>query len=149
MPTITQTPVKAYAHCLNARCPGYEQVEVDAVQETAAYTFGEMGGDGVFAQFVQNSIVEHKFADPEKAPCPGCGSPREVSREPREVYAAQSGHDPMGLLAMDPFDAQKQAQVAQASAAFVKSDEEIEVEIRERLRREQIEARIRAEMAGD
>lgn len=146
MPAVTTTPIKAYAHCRNALCSGYQQVEVDGLKEVAAYTYGEMGGDDIFYSFVQNSIVEYKFADPEDAPCPGCGEPREVTGDPRPSYQALSGHDPMGLLGMPKFDAARQNQVVATAGSLTESDEEIELRLRAKLREEQIEAKLRAEM---
>lgn len=98
MPSVTETPVKGYAHCRNARCGGYQQQEVDAVREEKAYTFGDGGGDGVFTHMIERSMVSFLFADPGEAPCPSCGEPREVSGEPRPSYQPLSGHDPMFLV---------------------------------------------------
>lgn len=98
MPTVTPTQVKAYAHCPDALCSGYHQEEIDAIREETAWTYAENGGDGIFAPFVERSIVSFKFADPEDAACHSCGRAREVSGEPRPVYQALSGYDPMFLV---------------------------------------------------
>lgn len=97
MPTVTETPVKGYAHCRNARCPGYQQQEVDAVREEKSFTFGDGGGDGVFTHMVERSMVAFLFADPGEASCPSCGEAREVTGDPRPSYQPLSGHDPMFL----------------------------------------------------
>lgn len=97
MATVTETPVKGYAHCRNARCPGYQQEEVDAVREEKAFTYGDGGGDGVFMHMVERSMVSFLFANPDDAPCPSCKEPREMSGEPRPSYQPLSGHDPMFL----------------------------------------------------
>lgn len=104
MPTVTETPVKGYAHCRNARCPGYQQEEIDAVREEKSFTFGDGGGDGVFTHMIERSMVAFLFANPEDAPCPSCREPREVSGDPRPSYQPLSGHDPMGLLQFGGFD---------------------------------------------
>lgn len=145
MPNFTLTPVKAYAHCRHALCSGYEQVEVDGLREVAAYTYGEMGGDDIFTQFVQNSIVEFRFADADDAPCPSCGQPREVTGESRPSYAAMSGHDQNGLLNLPKFDAAKQAQRVEHIARS-ESDEEMEVRLRQQIKEERMMAKLRGEL---
>lgn len=104
MPTVTETPVKGYAFCRNARCSGYQEEEVDALREETAYTYGDNGGDGVFVGMVERSMVTFRFADPERAPCRSCKQPREVSGSPRPSYQPLSGHNPMGLLEFGGFD---------------------------------------------
>lgn len=143
MPTVTATPVKAYAHCRDARCPGYNQQEVDAVREEASYTFGELGGDGVFTHMQERSSVEWKFADVEDAPCPVCSELREVTGSHRPSYQPLSGHDPLGLLSAPKFDAAAAAVPAEIRG---ESDGEIEARLRVKLKEEAIEARLRAEL---
>ena len=145
MPTITTQDVQAFAHCRSARCPGYQQQEVPAVREESSQTFGENGGDGVFTHMTERSMVEYQFADQEDVPCPVCSAPREVTGDPRPQYQPLSGHDPLGLLAVPRFDAGKQAERA-ARVGVSESDEEIEARITQKIREEQIEARLRAEM---
>ncbi len=105
MPQVAETPVEAYAHCRNARCPGYDQERIDGIREETSYTFGERGGDGAFTHMIQDSGVEFKAADVADLPCPGCGAAREVTGTPRPSYQNESGHDPMGLLAALPLGA--------------------------------------------
>lgn len=142
MPTIVAVAVQGYAHCRDARCGGYAQQAVDAIREEASYTFGENGGDGVFTHMVESSRVEYRFADDTDAPCPACMQPREVTGEPRPQYVNESGHDPLGLLALPKFDTEA------APASRGETDEEIEMRLRAKLREEVIEARLRAEMEG-
>lgn len=98
MPILTDTPVKAYAFCTDARCDGYTQQEVDAIKVETAFTFGENGGDGVFVNFVERSTIAHRFVNDDDVPCPACGHPREVTGDPRPSYQPISGHDPLGLV---------------------------------------------------
>jgi hypothetical protein len=144
MPTITGVPVRAYAHCRDARCPGYQQEEVDAVREETAFTFGEGDrlGAGVLQNTVEKSLVEYRFADPDAAPCRVCGVPREVTGDPRKQYVNESGFDPMGLLSMPKFDEQAPASVVG------ESDEEMEARLRREILEEQMRERLRGEMAG-
>lgn len=141
MPTVVATEVKGFAHCRDARCPGYQQQEVDAVREESSQTFGENGGDGPFLHMIERSSVEFRFKDSDDVPCPVCSQPREVSETPRPQYQPLSGHDPMGLLSVAPFDPGKVPEV-------VESDEAVEARVRQRLKEEQIEARLRKEMEG-
>lgn len=104
MPIVTEDPTRAYAHCRNARCPGYAQEEINAVREETAFTFGDLGGDGVFTHMTERSTVGFRFADPVDGPCPGCGEVREVTGDPRPTYQPLSGKDPMGLLHAQPYN---------------------------------------------
>lgn len=144
MPTITATPTKAYAHCRDARCPGYHQEAVDAVHEEAFYTFGENGGDGIFAHMTESSRVEYRFADETDVPCPVCTQPREITGTPRPQYVNESGHDPLGLLGMPKFNA------SESAPAHVRgeTDEEMEARLRAEIREEQMRERLRTEMTG-
>lgn len=109
MPTITQEAVTAYAHCVQPRCQGYQQQEVEAVREEAGFTYAERGGD---LPGTEASFVSLRFADDDKAPCPHCGGHRDLSLTARRQYPAVSGFDPNGLLDIQPYDPGKQAQVA-------------------------------------
>jgi hypothetical protein len=109
MPTVSEAPARAYAHCRNARCPGYQQQEVAAVREEVGFTYRELNGnkgapdpyDGLF----ERSSVRFRFEDESEAGCPVCGETREVTGEPRPSYQPLSGHDPLGLLQFGGFDA--------------------------------------------
>jgi hypothetical protein len=56
---MRRTPVlvRAFAHCIQVRCPGYAQEEVDAVRTETEYTYADGGGDqqGVWANAVERS----------------------------------------------------------------------------------------------
>lgn len=144
MATFTQAPVLAYAHCRDARCPGYAQQQIDAIREEASYTFGDGDrlGAGVLQNTVERSHVEYHAADDADVPCPACGAQREVTGTPRPQYVNESGHDPMGLLALQPDQAG--GPVMQYAAG--ETDEEMETRLRGEIREEQMRARLRAEM---
>jgi hypothetical protein len=149
LPTITQQDVRAYAHCRNARCPGYAQQEIAAVREESSQTFGENGGDGVFTHMPERSVVEYRFADPEDVPCPVCSAPREVTGDPRPQYQPLSGHDPLGLLQVPRFDAGKQAERVEHIETGQESELELEARIRRQLLAERLEAKLRAEIEAE
>jgi hypothetical protein len=95
MPTITEKPVEAYAHCNNALCPGYGQEKVKAVEEVTEWTFVDNGGD---IPGVERSRSLLKFASDDDISCGTCGRERELSKDPRRNYENLSGFDPMGLI---------------------------------------------------
>jgi hypothetical protein len=142
MPTVVPTPIQGYAHCRDARCPGYAQEAVPAVREEASYTFGENGGDGIFTHMIESSRVEYVFADAGDAPCPVCSVAREVTAEPRPQYINESGHDPMGLLGLPKFNA------SEVPAAVGESDDAMEARLRREIAEERMRERLRAEMTG-
>jgi hypothetical protein len=146
MPTITGTPVKAFAHCRDARCPGYQQEEIDAVREETSFTFGDGDrlGAGVLQNTVEKSHVEYRAASAGDAPCRVCGVPREVTGERRKQYVNESGFDPMGLLSMPKFD----EAAAPPAAVLGESDAEMEDRLRREIREEQMRERLRQEMSG-
>jgi hypothetical protein len=150
MATFTQAPVLAYAHCRDARCPGYAQQQIDAIREEASYTFGDGDrlGAGVLQNTIERSHVEYHAADDADVPCPACGASREVTGTPRPQYVNESGHDPMGLLALQPD--QPGGPVDPLTQYYgpthVETDEEMETRLRGEIREEQMRARLRAEM---
>ncbi len=121
MPSVTETPQRAWAHCRDARCPGYNQEEIDAVHEETSFTFGEGGGDGIFAGMEERSMVEFKAVDPEDVPCPACGVAREVTGQARPSYRNESGHDPLGLLGGPKFNAAVKNTEADAQTAALQA----------------------------
>jgi hypothetical protein len=121
MPSVTETPQKAYAHCRDARCPGYNQEEIDAVHEETFFTFGDGGGDGVFASMTERSMVEFKAVNAEDVPCPACGVAREVTGQARPSYRNESGHDPMGLIGGPKFNAAVKHTEADAQTAALQA----------------------------
>lgn len=120
MPRVTEQPVRAFAHCVNPRCPGYAQAEVDALERTTAFTYAERGGD---MPGVETSTVNLAFADESDCACPHCGANRDLSDKPRVRYQNLSGHAQDGLLHMQgvpahaaPDVASLQAQIAELQA---------------------------------
>lgn len=104
MPLVTETPVRAFAHCVVPRCPGAYEAEVDALRVETAFAFTENGGD---IPGIERSNVVAQFADEADATCEHCGGHRDVSLTPRPQYQRLSGHDPMGLLGMPQYDPNK------------------------------------------
>lgn len=100
MPTPVETPVRAYAHCTNSRCPGNAQQPVDAVMVETFYSFQDTGGDGMFAH-PERSTTRLRFADDEESKCEQCGANRDLSAEPR-MQLDDSGYDRMALLDIEP-----------------------------------------------
>lgn len=96
----TETPVKAYAHCVNSRCPGNAQVEVAAVQTETIYSFQDTGGDGMFAH-PERTIIRFRFEDGDESRCEHCGANRDLSETPR-LQLDDSGYDRMALLDIEP-----------------------------------------------
>lgn len=94
MPTVTQTPVEAFAHCPNAQCLGYQQQPVQGVRTTTAWTYLDHGGD---MPGLESSSDQVWFADEAHVPCSHCEQPRAISEQKRPEYPNISGHDPMGL----------------------------------------------------
>lgn len=146
MPLVIEAPVRGYAHCRDARCPGYAQEEVDAVREESSFTFGELGGDGVFTHLIERSTIVYRLADDEQRACPVCSQPREVTGSHRPQYQPLSGHDPMGLLTVPKFDAGKQHEMPPGLRG--ETDEEMEARLRREIAEERMRDRIRKEMEG-
>lgn len=137
MPTITQEKVSAYAHCVQPRCRGYQQEEVEALREEAAFSYAERGGD---LPGTEASFVSFRFADDDNAPCPHCRGHRDLSPTPRRQYPSVSGFDPNGLLDIQPYDPAKQQEILQSPVA---DDERKEFEQeRQSFRDEMIAARL-------
>jgi hypothetical protein len=97
---VTEAPVKAYAHCVNSRCPGNHQVEVAAVAVETIYSFQDTGGDGTFAH-PERSNTRLRFADPGEDRCEHCGKNRDLSENPR-MQLDDSGYDRNALLDIEP-----------------------------------------------
>lgn len=100
MPASTETPVKAYAHCVNSRCPGNAQVPIDAVVTDMAWAYSEQGGDGMFGH-PERTARYLRFADPEQSKCEHCGGNRDLSDTPR-IQLDDSGYDRGALLDIEP-----------------------------------------------
>jgi hypothetical protein len=126
VPQVTATPATVYLHCRDARCSGYNQQEVAGYREESVQTFGENGGDGIFTNFPERSIVSfHAAGEKDElagiVACPGCGQSREVSGDPRPQYQAMSGHDPMGLVGGIQFSPNQVSTVQDAELAELKA----------------------------
>lgn len=91
MPTITEAPIRAFAHCSDVECPGSAQQQVDGVSRIVAETIGERGGDGPFVGVVEKSTFYVQFADPDDAVCPECEGPREITDQERPNYGRAFG----------------------------------------------------------
>lgn len=133
MPTVTDTSQVVWAHCRNARCPGYTQEEIQGFREEHVQTFGENGGDGIFMPMTERSMVSFRAESQEDVPCHACGQPRDVTGEPRPAYQPISGHDPLGLiggLAFDPqrVNTEQDAQIAELQATVARLAALVEVE---------------------
>jgi hypothetical protein len=102
--TIGRTPTVAYAHCGNVACPGHPldaqppQLKVPAIKELHEQTYGHNGGDDMYRDFVERSWEELHFEREEDAECPHCGTRRQLSKDPRPVYANLSGKNQNELL---------------------------------------------------
>jgi hypothetical protein len=106
MPTTIDAALNGYAHCLNARCPGYAQEPVrlfgarrrtPTPSSTAPLRAASPASSAHRSAFV--------FADEDDAACPHCEGPREIAPQPRTTYQNLSGHDPNGLLNLRPGEA--------------------------------------------
>lgn len=124
MPTITEAPVKGYAHCRNPRCQGSQQEQVDAIRSEESYTYIERGGD---LPGQENSVVRITFANEEDKSCPHCGIVREVTDSLRPSYEGEWGNQDF-LLDIDVnengtrFDPSKQAALQAEANDALKAD---------------------------
>ena len=117
MPVVTEAPVKGYAHCVNPRCSGTTQQEVDAVKVVTERTYRDVGSN---LSGTENSHETFRFADPAERACPGCGGLRDLTDQRRPVYqpltasltgAPPGGFPQDGLLNVDQFDPGKDPRV--------------------------------------
>lgn len=104
MATLTKTPMDGFAHCVDARCPGYQQERVPVVRHLTEHRYVDNGGD---LTGVEKSFITFAFADDEDRHCKHCGRHRDATDEERPVYDPLSGKDPMGLLHIKPGTALK------------------------------------------
>lgn len=95
MPTVTEETVTGLAFCIDGRCPGYNQQEVQAVKRTNEYSFVELGGD---LPGIERSTSQVFFADESDAVCGYCGKPRLVDDQLRPEYPNTSGQDPLAIF---------------------------------------------------
>jgi hypothetical protein len=99
MPTITTTPISAWAHCPDVDCPGSVQRPVAGVHELVAMTCGDRGGGEPFTAVLENSTLYVRFADPDEIACPedGCTRDREITDQERPNHGMAFG-GPEALL---------------------------------------------------
>jgi hypothetical protein len=93
MPTITETPISAWAHCPRVECPASGQRPVPGIRRMVGETIGERGGDGPFVGVEEKSTSYMLFANPEDAVCPepGCSARAEISDQERPNYGKAFG----------------------------------------------------------
>jgi hypothetical protein len=112
MPQVIPTTIRAFAHCPHARCSGYQQEQVDAIRIETQFLYTDSGGD--LPGFERSNVVLAYTDDAEGhpseiAPCPECGTRRELSETPRRQYDNLSGYAPDYLISKGAqrFDAAK------------------------------------------
>lgn len=135
MPTVTEIPIKGYAHCRHPRCSGSRQQQVDAIRVEDSWSYVERGGD---IPGPESSVVRFRFANEDDIPCPSCKNYREITDSPRPSYEGLSGFSQDGLLDIEinpngsRFDPSKQAEIqAEASEKLAAEN----ADLRERLAR--------------
>lgn len=104
MPIVTDTERELFASCRDSLCPGAKQVKVRGVESYAAFTYGELNGNGsstpqeaMIAHLPEREAIHYRWADPDDEPCPECGRARVIDPSPRPVYEAKTGMDPLLL----------------------------------------------------
>lgn len=104
MPIVSDTERELLASCRDGLCPGYEQVPVRGIEREVAFTYGELNGgrsmtphEQMVAHTVERSSVQYVWLDPDDEPCPHCGRARIIDPNPRPVYEAKTGQDPLLL----------------------------------------------------
>lgn len=133
MPTVTEKTVDALASCADARCPGYKQEPVKAIETLTEYTYFDLGGD---IPGVERSTTMLRFEDLSDAQCPVCGEPRLVADQVRPIYPNMSGQPQDTLLQMQTGgerlremelkDARRDAEMAQMRATMERQERLIE-----------------------
>jgi hypothetical protein len=116
-PHVKETVVEAFAHCEDPYCAGYGQKPVHGVRTVVEHTIGSRGGDGIFAQIVENTNEYLRFEDPADVPCASCGKDRAISLQARPVYPNVSGFPQTGLLNAPAFDSNVRNTAADEKAA--------------------------------
>lgn len=149
MPTITNTPVRAYAHCVNSHCRGNAQAEVDALVEETTWLYTENGGN---LAMPERSSVNLRFVNSEERHCPECGKNRDLSASKRTSFDGTiSGFDPRGLLEMQAagveFDPARQHELRQEPLADPERERMVALEAENTEMRERM-ARLEGFMLG-
>jgi hypothetical protein len=88
MARVTETPIAAFAHCVNPMCRGRAQQPVDAIQKRVEISYFELGGD---MPGIERSSDHVLFAHDADVACPSCGGPREVTDQERPIIPSQIG----------------------------------------------------------
>jgi hypothetical protein len=96
MAHVTQTPVRAFAHCPDPRCPGNAQEPVDGLLRHTDVLYTDTDPNGIPG--IEKSYNSVTFADEDVAPCPHCETYREISQQKRPVYENRSKQNPLELL---------------------------------------------------
>jgi len=133
MPTVTESPIEAYASCHNGRCAGYKQQPVQAIRTLTEFSYVDFGGD---VPGIERSTDLIRFADEADEPCPVCGEPRLVSDQVRPIYPNVSGvpqdrllhvnDDSERVRDMQLSDAKREAEMAQMRALMERQAAAIE-----------------------
>jgi hypothetical protein len=133
MPTVTEKQIDAWASCADARCAGYKQVPVKAVETTTEFSYIDLGGD---IPGIERSSSVVSFADLADAQCPQCGEPRFVTDQVRPIYPNISGQPQDALLHqhdgaervrdLELANAEAKAQMAQMQAMMERQNSLIE-----------------------
>ena len=129
MPTVTEKPIRAFAHCPDPRCRGTAQVEVEAFERETSYTFRDGGGD---LPGVERSKVEPVFANEDDQACPHCADARarddlqprlrELSLTPRKQYSNVSGFAQDHLLGAKAFEEAAKKTPAEEEMAAMRAE---------------------------
>jgi hypothetical protein len=133
MPTVTERTIDAWASCHDARCPGYKQEPVKAIETLTEYTYFDLGGD---IPGVERSTTMLRFEELADAQCAVCGEPRLIADQVRPIYPNMSGQPQDTLLQMhtggerlremELKDARREAEMAQMRATMERQQTLIE-----------------------
>jgi len=122
-PNTIETNVTGWAHCGDARCPGYGQKPAEGIRTIVEHTIGSRGGDGIFVNIVENTNEYLRFSDSADIACPDCGKDREISLQERPVYPVITGFPQLGLLQTPQFDPSVRNTKADEDAALAQAEQ--------------------------
>jgi hypothetical protein len=115
MANLTESLVRAFAHCPDPRCPGNEQEPVDGVLRVTEVLYTDNDPNGIPG--VEKSYETLSFAEEEQAPCEHCELYREISTQKRPQYDSLSGQDARELLRRQDLERQgKDAELVRLQA---------------------------------
>src|SRR5262245_24223728 len=133
MPPVTERTIDTWASCHDARCPGYKQEQVKAIETLSEFSYFELGGD---IPGIERSTTSLRFADLADTQCEVCGEPRLVADQVRPIYPNMSGQPQDTLLQMhsggerlremELKDARRDAEMAQMRATMERQQAMIE-----------------------